>query len=318
MRCPCGSHADTHGLGNLGVDAPIQSISGAISEYRYRAARGVFCSIGSTWVKLMDRGQEHVKSDSALRRYRKAMLPAPAVLSLLGSAYEPCAGFSNGCQFAVWNPAGGHVPRGFCGAIASEEVVRLVLVCAEPGDPHDSESHESDGSPAGYLASANSYAWECFATGKDLFHRNVRTLLDLCWPDSTFEDQMRKTWITDSVLCSAPKECGPVQRSMEQECATRFLVPQLGQFPEAVVIALGRKAERRLRRAGIKRFEYAYSVAPPAVITHQHALLGKESLRSSRHELDQNRKGEIDGNSVVTGFAPGRSSIELCAGELRD
>lgn len=63
----------------------------------------------------------------------------------------------------------------------------------------------------------------------------------------------------------------------------------------------------------LKRSDYL-----PAVTTHQHAVLGKESLRSSGHALDQNRKGEIDDNSVVTGFAPGRSSIELCAGELRD
>ncbi|MCK4120408.1 hypothetical protein HFK91_24795 [Ralstonia pseudosolanacearum] len=69
--------------------------------------------------------------------------------------------------------------------------------------------------------------------------------------------------MTDSVLCSAQKECGPVQRAMEQECAARFLVPQLGVFPEAVVVALGRKAERRLRRAGVHGFEYAFSVAPP-------------------------------------------------------
>nr|CUV31747.1 conserved protein of unknown function [Ralstonia solanacearum] len=192
------------------------------------------------------------------------MQPSPIILSLLRPAYEPCGGFSGGCRKAAeWNPAAGHVPRGFCGATARAEDVRLVLVCAEQGDPHVSESHAGDGSPEGRLASVNIYAWECFATGKDLFHRNVKDLLDLCWPGSSFEAHMRKTWITDSVLCSAPKECGPVPGIMEEECAARFLVPQLSQFPDALVVALGRKAERRIRRAGIKGFEYAYSVAPP-------------------------------------------------------
>ncbi|ONU46915.1 hypothetical protein A8E62_33190 [Burkholderia cenocepacia] len=69
--------------------------------------------------------------------------------------------------------------------------------------------------------------------------------------------------MTDSVLCSAARECGPVPREMEKGCATRFLIPQLSQFPRATIVALGRKAEGRLSRAGVRNFESAYSVAPP-------------------------------------------------------
>lgn len=189
--------------------------------------------------------------------------PTSPVLSLLHRAYDPCPGFSGGCRRAVWDPSAGHVPRGFCGAIGGAAAVQLVLVCAEPGDPHHTESHAADGSAAGHLESVSQYAWGCFALGKNQFHRNIRTLLDLCWPEATFADQMNRTWITDSVLCSAQKECGPVPRSMERECAARYLVPQLTQFPNAIVVALGRKAERRMKSAGIRGFEYAYSVAPP-------------------------------------------------------
>lgn len=191
------------------------------------------------------------------------MTPTPIVLALLRSAYDPCVGFAGACASARWNPAGRHVPRGFCGAVGEPEDVRSVLVCAEPGDPHASESDVDDRTPAGRLSSVSKYAWECFAHGKDQFHRNVRELLDLCWPTLTFEKQMRKTWITDSVLCSALKECGPVERRMERECATRYLVPQLRQFRGAIVVALGRKAQERLHRASISDAEYAYSVAPP-------------------------------------------------------
>lgn len=139
----------------------------------------------------------------------------------------------------------------------------MVLVCAEPGDPHGAESHSGDGSPEGCFASVNAYAWNCFANGKDLFHRNVRELLNICWPGLSFDAQMRKTWITDSVLCSAKKEGGPVPSRIERECATRYLIPQLNQFTGAVVVALGRKAEARLTRAGFSGFETAFSVAPP-------------------------------------------------------
>jgi len=85
------------------------------------------------------------------------------------------------------------------------------------------------------------YAHLCFRGGKDLFHRNVHTILDLCFPDLPFEAQIRFTWITDSVLCSAPAECGGAPPSVERECVARFLQPQLALFPCAVVAALGAK-----------------------------------------------------------------------------
>ncbi len=40
----------------------------------------------------------------------------------------------------------------------------------------------------------------------DQFHRNLTKLIDLCWPDMDFEEQMCKTWITDSCLCSSKKD----------------------------------------------------------------------------------------------------------------
>lgn len=193
------------------------------------------------------------------------MRPAPALAAILAPAYAPCPALEStcGCKAVRWEPGAGHVPRGSCGAVGTPEEVQLVLVCAEPGDPHEAESHAEDGSPEGRFTSVTRYAWDCFSTGKDLFHRNVRELLNCCWPGLSFEAQMRKTWITDSVLCSASKEGGPVSGRIERECATRFLVPQLKQFPGAVIVALGRKAERRLARAGITGFEFALSVAPP-------------------------------------------------------
>jgi hypothetical protein len=108
-----------------------------------------------------------------------------------------------------WAPDEGHVPRGFCGAGGTLEEVRLVLVVAEPGDPHAGERHGANPAAEGRLDSAYAYAYECFKSGKDLFHRNVRLILNLCWPDIDFDEQMRRTWITESVLCSARTEGAP-------------------------------------------------------------------------------------------------------------
>jgi len=183
--------------------------------------------------------------------------PNDAVLRVLAPAYAPCAAFRDGCLSMRWAPERGHVPRGFCGATGATEDVRLVLVCAEPGDPHESESH-SKSSP---FESVCEYAYHCFRDGKDLFHRNVRTILDMCFPGRPFEAQLELTWVTDSVLCSARVECGGVPTSVSRECRARFLQPQLALFPNAVVAALGSKARTRLR--GVPGVISAVAAAPP-------------------------------------------------------
>lgn len=177
---------------------------------------------------------------------------------LLG-AYAPCAAFDGSCHRMRWSPQQGHVPRGFCGATGALEDVGLVMVFAEPGDPHVGEQHE--GEPEEILNSAYLYAYESFKSGRDQFHRNVRKLLDLCWPDMVFEEQMQRTWMTDSVLCSAERECGAVPSSVARECRNLYLIKQLALFPRAVVVAFGGKARERMR--GIPGVLTAHAVAPP-------------------------------------------------------
>jgi hypothetical protein len=136
-----------------------------------------------------------------------------------------------------------------------------VLVGAEPGDPHKSESHLAKGSPLERLESVYAYATECFRTGKDLYHRNMRYILERAWPQERFDEHLRKVWITDAVLCSAAKEGGHVPRAVARECRGRYLEAQLALFPTALVVALGRKAQKRL--AGHSNVVEASTVAPP-------------------------------------------------------
>lgn len=157
-----------------------------------------------------------------------------------------------------WNPGAGHVPRGFCGATGDLSEVELVLVVAEPGDPHEGESHPAD--PAAALESTFQYSYGCLQTGKDLYHRNIRRILDLCFPSMAFDEQMRRTWKTESVLCSAAKEGGTVPHQVETSCRQRFLDRQLDLLPNAVVVALGSKAAKRLRG---RSFLSAFAAAPP-------------------------------------------------------
>jgi hypothetical protein len=180
----------------------------------------------------------------------------PSLAEILAPAYGPCAAFSGPCGEMRWDPPRGHVPRGFLGAAGKLKDIELILVFAEPGDPHEGEKHEG-------LASAYSYATFAFEVGKDQFHRNVRTILDKCWPNLSFEDQMKKVWMVDSVLCSAKREGGPVSAAVAAECGKRYLSAQLRLLPDALIVALGKKAQNRLLSLGFTRFLAVFSVAPP-------------------------------------------------------
>jgi hypothetical protein len=179
---------------------------------------------------------------------------------ILLSAYRPCPAFGGACTEMRWAPENGHIPRGFCGATGSLEQVVLVLVCAEPGDPHPTECHLRK-SPEDLLRSAYDYAYECFRIRKDPFHSKIRLILDLCWPRLPFEAQLERVWMVDSVLCSARVESGPVTTAAARECRGRYLERQLALMPHALVVALGGKAYARTK--GVQGVLRAFAAAPP-------------------------------------------------------
>lgn len=189
------------------------------------------------------------------------MLPNTAVLEVLERAYAPCEALRGACSEMRWAPRAGRVPRGFTGAFGELAEVKLVLVMAEPGDPHLSEAYPDTAAPREILESACRYAYSALDRGADLFHRNLRHILDLCWPDSSLVEQLHHSWLTDSVLCSAIREGAPVPGVSARECRTRYLDAQLDLFPGATVVALGGKAQQRLR--GRRDVLHAFAVAPP-------------------------------------------------------
>nr|WP_162252385.1 hypothetical protein [Caulobacter sp. Root655] len=83
------------------------------------------------------------------------------------------------------------------------------------------------------------------------FHRNLRKILDLCWPNETLTEQLEKTWITDAVLCSAKFSGGPIDKVVENVCVTNYLARQIAVLPNAFIVTLGGKAARRLRRQNL-------------------------------------------------------------------
>lgn len=183
--------------------------------------------------------------------------PALDLLTALQPSLAPCIGFTTSCQGSVrWEPEAGHIPRGWIGATASSADVRLVLVTAEPGDPADGEHYtglDGDGAMRHY----HGIAYDALERNSLLrrgrpapFHLALRRILDLCWPHQSFQDQMRRTWITPAVLCSAPVSGGKLTSAVERACATH-LRAQLEVLRGPFIVALGGKAHARLKRAGI-------------------------------------------------------------------
>lgn len=166
-------------------------------------------------------------------------------------AYKPCTHFAGVCSQMRWSPANGHVPRGFCGAIGNIREVELVLVSAEPGDPLPSEAHTD-------IESAIRFSMNVLRNPPSRYHQNFRRILEYCFPGQSLDEQLRRTWRTNSVLCSAEIEGGRITRSIERTCIETYLSPQLALLPHAFVAALGKKAQNRLRRQGILFFPAAH------------------------------------------------------------
>ena len=181
-----------------------------------------------------------------------------------------------------WNPDIGHVPRGFFGACGDLAEVELVLVVAEPGDPHPGESHSG-------LDSAYDYAGMVLRAERDPFHRNQRKIFEMCWANSTFEQQMRKVWLTESVLCSAIEEGAGVPRPVSRACGNHYLLAQLQLFPNALVVACGNKARDRLNDLGVSDFMPVWAVAPPG----SNNRAAYESWKEIPVELARRNRGRL-------------------------
>ncbi len=189
-------------------------------------------------------------------------LPCSELVEVLLPAYAPCMHLGTRCADARWIPSQGHAPRGFLGALGALADVELVLVAAEPGDPLPDESHPTDASPMDVLAAVTTYVYGVYANPATRFQVNMRYILDLCWPGQTLEQQLRRVWITDSVLCSAAVESGGVPGSMWRQCGASFLTAQLDLVRDRPVVALGRKAADRMERLGIAHHPFG-AAAPP-------------------------------------------------------
>ena len=221
-------------------------------------------------------------------------LPSVEILDLLEPAYRPCPSFVGKCRCAAtWRPLSGHIPRGYLGATASISRVEVVLLTAEPGDPHPRSTFKAKCNPHELVADAVRDTHRCFHERTDEFHRNVRCILDLVLPGLAFEDQLAKAWITNTYLCSAAWETASVPARAEKACVDRYLRAQLQLFSSCPIIALGKKAERRAMRLRREipdledRVILAHAASPPGSRFPQALPSWRAAAKKARARISQ-------------------------------
>jgi|688.fasta_scaffold156103_4 hypothetical protein len=220
---------------------------------------------------------------------------------ILKPAYLPCEGFNNGCNLC-WNPNEGHIPRGFLGATSTIRDVEIIMVFAEPGDPHKDEKYESAS-----FKSALNRTYKSMKDGTDRFHENVRSILNMFFPGEDFDAQLKKTWMTESVLCSASKECGSVPKEVIEKCSNNYLLKQISLFFDGIanpptIIALGRKASVRLDRLKLneKKIPFIYVAHPsPPGANRKEAVI---SWKKAAEDFKLAKSHNVDKYQINTSF----------------
>jgi hypothetical protein len=181
----------------------------------------------------------------------------PSLAATLNPAYSPCPHLTGACKGLTWKPERGFVPRGYFGTPRRISDIELFMVLAEPSDPLPGEDHSWIAGCADVASAMADRMTQSFLNRNSVFSRNLAFILERCWAPLDAETAIQQTWITESVLCSAEYPCAPVRSAAT--CTSNYLIHQLRLFPGAFVVALGRKAQDRLRSLG---YDPAYVPSP--------------------------------------------------------
>lgn len=188
----------------------------------------------------------------------------PVLRNILRPALPRCQYLDATCKglACFWDPSVGMVPRGFAGGHGELHEICLVIVTSEPGPRADGETYA--GSADDMLRSAIEN-FERFLLHDGLkrdgrpapYHQRLSKVLAKCWPGRSHEEVLRTTFLTNSVLCSAPSSRAPHEEHVELKCGANYLKPTLDALPHKFILALGGKALRRLRNVGIEPDHHA-------------------------------------------------------------
>mgnify|MGYP001222180831 CR=1 FL=1 len=219
-------------------------------------------------------------------------LPAKEIIEILKPAYEPCKSIEI-CSQANWHPEKGHIPRGYLGATGEISEVEVVFVLAEPSHPLETYSKKAD--PLTYIKNCTDLAYECYLhntyQGKPLEinigHQNLKIILNMLWPDLSFDQQLRKVWITESRLCSIDDKTGNIPLNQRYICSENYLKRQLKLLSHAEIVGFGGKAKKMLDKLDIE-YHSAWAPFPPGA-NNPKAM---ESWKRAVRDIMENRNSD--------------------------
>lgn len=150
----------------------------------------------------------------------------------------------------------GHRPRYFAGNLGEPSAVRLILLLAEPGSSPGREELKCD--EATWLEDVTcdglgdgGFPLRYDHLAKYPYEKNPRDFIQMVWPDEAYADRMKKVVITNSFCMQAEKSGGKIPVKAAREYGD-YLKRFIAVFQNAVVVAAGRKASDRCRRAKIQ------------------------------------------------------------------
>jgi len=187
-------------------------------------------------------------------------MPSPNkdILNILREVHTPCPHLAK-CNAdwshkvtnpLLWQPERGFVPCSFFGAFGEPDEVQLVIVIAEPSN-NPLETFPADAKGPELLTAVTENSYQHVVNGAEPYHQRLRRILELLLGSSSLPEQLRRTWVMSSVLCSIPKplsSTSEVPSGVEARCSSSYLFPALRLFRNAEVVALGTKAYNRLQR----------------------------------------------------------------------
>ena len=152
------------------------------------------------------------------------------------------------------------MPSGFLGAVGQPGEVKLWIILYEPSGPEKDQKGRvrPEMSREEMFEHVGAVSFNHYKHRKHRFkshHENVRRLLNRCFRGryERFEDQLRLTWLCNSVLCCLPRGEKTFPDDVERACVSLYLKEMAKLIPNAYVLPLGtnKKLARRLRLAEI-------------------------------------------------------------------
>lgn len=182
----------------------------------------------------------------------------------------------------------GNRPRHVAGNLKEPSAVRVILLLAEPGSSPGAEELNRD--EATWLDDITcdglghgGFRLRYDGGARSLYEVNPREFIKLIWPAEPDADRMKKVIITNSFWMQALASGGSISAPAVKEFCGH-LKKFISVFPNAVVVAAGRKASDRCLKGGISAIHMG-ALTPPGCYQYAVRTSWQHAVERVRQKL---------------------------------